>query len=898
MAAFDPSSRLESKFDAVIMLTWSDWKTEPRSNRYHYATRFARTLPVLFLQHAYAKRSDVLVEGSEVVNIDIVHVNCGMRGQDVTQLRQLLDARGIKRPLLWIYDPVNYSKLIEALPSAFRCYHATEDYFTSTKIWNHAGGGVGGALIVLLKTVDYVVACSGEVASSYVSKGMYGGPFAVVENGCDAQYFLERATASGAATKTAGRPIAVFQGGINQRLDYELLARVVRSMRDWDFHFCGVAVSSDGWRRLLRETNVSYLGNLAPDEFTRHMCLATVGIMPFIQDRLIFNSFPLKAFEYVACGLPVVTVPILALEREPRLFAVARTAVEFESAMKSMAEGRFDPSALEYRQRAALANSYDSRFETMARGLLAARRAMGTNRKQLRIALLYDGVTSMHVNTIREHVESFAKYSKHSIFHIPATPAFWKRSAAEVFESVDFSIFDVVIVHYSIRVSLVEHFDEGLARAMQVFGGLKILFVQDEYEGTEIARRWMDRLKFDVVYTCIPPEGRQRIYPPYRYPGLDFVQTLTGYVPEDPSIDAHAKPLGERKVLIGYRGRKLPAVYGALGQEKFQIGIEVKAAALKRGLPVDIEVDDSHRIYGIGWYEFLGSVRATLGTESGANVFDFDGLLKKEIADLEAADPTVSFEEISEKVLGPHEGLVQMNQISPKVFEAIRLRTALVLFEGTYSDVVRPHEHYIPLKKDYSNINEVFRCLEDDAFVERMTRRAYEDIVASGRFSYQAFVEGVDADIESRLLHENTKLLLHGPLFVVGDDGALKQALPVMPAGAWSGPHPLGRPMSLAELAGASGEGRGKVVELTRTVTPAAVPAATLARGPYLLLRWFWHRLPPRWKGRVLGIVRGGLSQGAASARLKSVPYQLARRCWRMLPFDTRVRLARMFGIG
>ena len=44
------SSNLKDRFDAIVMLTWSDWFTEPVSNRYHYATRFAKHLPVIFVQ--------------------------------------------------------------------------------------------------------------------------------------------------------------------------------------------------------------------------------------------------------------------------------------------------------------------------------------------------------------------------------------------------------------------------------------------------------------------------------------------------------------------------------------------------------------------------------------------------------------------------------------------------------------------------------------------------------------------------------------------------------------------------------------------------------------------------------------------------------------------------------
>ena len=70
------------------------------------------------------------------------------------------------------------------------------------------------------------------------------------------------------------------------------------------------------------------------------------------------------------------------------------------------------------------------------------------------------------------------------------------------------------------------------------------------------------------------------------------------------------------------------------------------------------------------------------------------------------------------------------------------MRTALVLFEGEYSGALTPGVHYIALSQDYANIDEVFARLQDLDFLERMTERAYEDIVASGRYSYRSFVEG------------------------------------------------------------------------------------------------------------------------------------------------------------
>lgn len=85
------------------------------------------------------------------------------------------------------------------------------------------------------------------------------------------------------------------------------------------------------------------------------------------------------------------------------------------------------------------------------------------------------------------------------------------------------------------------------------------------------------------------------------------------------------------------------------------------------------------------------------------------------------------------------------------MFEAIRLRTALVLFEGEYSGVIKPHEHYIPLKSDYSNVDEVFALLDDVTYLKALTERAYRDVVLPETYSYRRFVADVDRHIDSRV---------------------------------------------------------------------------------------------------------------------------------------------------
>jgi hypothetical protein len=57
--------------------------------------------------------------------------------------------------------------------------------------------------------------------------------------------------------------------------------------------------------------------------------------------------------------------------------------------------------------------------------------------------------------------------------------------------------------------------------------------------------------------------------------------------------------------------------------------------------------------------------------------------------------------------------------------------------------------HYIPLAKDFSNLGDVLRLIRDPEMRRELTENAHRDLIASGRYSYARFVEGVDATLRS-----------------------------------------------------------------------------------------------------------------------------------------------------
>lgn len=370
-----------------------------------------------------------------------------------------------------------------------------------------------------------------------------------------------------------------------------------------------------------------------------------------------------------------------------------------------------------------------------------------SNAERLRVLVLYDE-GSTYTPTVLEHIRSLSRLPHEVVYG---------SGVRDTHATIPLEAFDVVIIHYSVRLSLPDFISPYYQRALPGFTGLKVLFIQDEYDTTETARRWIEKLGIGLVFTCVPPEYVEAVYPRARFPSTTFVQTLTGFVPAEYERALDAPSIASRPLMLAYRGRPLPPWYGALAREKVEIAQRMKALCAARGIPCDIEWTEEKRIYGADWFRFLASARATLATESGCNVFDFDGDIRRAVeADL-ARDPATPWEVLYERHVARHEGPIRMNQVSPRVFEAISVGTGLVLYEGEYSGVLQRDRHFIPLAKDFSNVDEVLAKVADVELMEAMVRRTHEEIILGGRYGYPAAMRAVAAAIAQKARKVRTR---------------------------------------------------------------------------------------------------------------------------------------------
>ncbi len=313
--------------------------------------------------------------------------------------------------------------------------------------------------------------------------------------------------------------------------------------------------------------------------------------------------------------------------------------------------------------------------------------------------------------------------------------------------NVDLDRFDAVVVHYTLVASSEFYLSSSARQRLSHFKGLKLLFIQDEYRFVDRSTAAMREIGINVLFTCAPPNVMTVVYPPEKLPGVTVVNVLTGYVPER-LLSVSVSPPAERPIDVGYRGRNLPAWLGELGQEKMQIGVRMLQDAPTFGLKIDISFREEDRLYGRDWINFVSNCKSMLGVESGSSLVDFTGDIQAKVEAHAASNPRATFEEMRALYFAEEDNKISFAQISPRCFESAALRTLMILYEGAYSGILQPWRHYVPLKKDHSNMTEVVAVLRDAARIEQIVAQAYHEIAANPDFSFQNFVQNVDAVID------------------------------------------------------------------------------------------------------------------------------------------------------
>jgi glycosyltransferase involved in cell wall biosynthesis len=150
------------------------------------------------------------------------------------------------------------------------------------------------------------------------------------------------------------------------KCDLALLVRAARARPHWSWVFIGAigkgeagAPASD----LLTLPNVHWLGEQPRERLGALLHHLDAGLIPFADNETTRHSFPMKFFEYLACGLPVVSPALPSLNaylHPPHAFAYASVEDFLDALDRALAANT--PADRAARRRLAEAHAWEGRM--------------------------------------------------------------------------------------------------------------------------------------------------------------------------------------------------------------------------------------------------------------------------------------------------------------------------------------------------------------------------------------------------------------------------------------------------------------------------------------------------------------------------------------------------------
>ena len=270
-------------------------------------------------------------------------------------------AHGFDAPLLWVYSPTAVDSVDKIRHSAlvYDCVDRHSAY----------GGLMNPALVdemelALAAKADQVFA----TANSLCRRLQAVNPKATfIPNGANFERFVaaSRPQPKPADFPAGDGPVFCFVGALQGCIEYGFLEYAAKARPDWRFVFLGRPVAGVDLSALRQLPNCHFLGLRPNDQLPQYLAHCDVCLNLFDQSDLSRDVSPLKFFEYLATGKPIVSTPqpeqILQFSAD---IHIARTKEDFVSACEEALRDTA-PARVARRIELGRQSSWDSRVAQM-----------------------------------------------------------------------------------------------------------------------------------------------------------------------------------------------------------------------------------------------------------------------------------------------------------------------------------------------------------------------------------------------------------------------------------------------------------------------------------------------------------------------------------------------------
>lgn len=245
-------------------------------------------------------------------------------------IKQVIKKLRLNGYILWLYSPeyVDFTKWLKADLVIYDCV----DEYAAQPYYQKQFKGLKGDELELLRRAHCVFTSAPYL---YDNKKLFNQNTYFLPNAADFAHFNrgEDDISIPEDIKNISKPIIGFIGAIDRyKLDFDMVLYLSRKRPVWSFVLIGefgVAEKVGDASVLIERENIYLLGKKDYKILPNYIKAFDVAIIPYVENEYTQGCFPIKFFEYLATGKPVVVSGLPALKKYKDIIGYAENKEEF-----------------------------------------------------------------------------------------------------------------------------------------------------------------------------------------------------------------------------------------------------------------------------------------------------------------------------------------------------------------------------------------------------------------------------------------------------------------------------------------------------------------------------------------------------------------------------------------